>query len=192
MSSEIPQHSSKTDLWYTPIPIVEKVREVLGGKIDLDPASDAFGNSRIKATTYYTENIDGLTKTWSGRIFLNPPGGKIGNKSRMKLFWQRLMVFRETGHLNDAIFLAFSLEALSTTQEDPEFTDPIKPHASMCEFTVCIPRSRIRFDGPDGVSQKSPTHANAIVYVPGRTDVSAYFVKVFSSLGDCMQRQYPL
>jgi hypothetical protein len=178
----IPQHSSKTDLWYTPIPIVEMARTVFGGRIDLDPASDAFGNTRVKATTYFDEERDGLTVPWAGRIFCNPPGGKIGTgwhaKSRMKLFWKQLMAARYAETLGDAIFLAFSVEALSTTQEEGEW--------SMCDFTICIPNKRIKFDGPDGVSQKQPTHANAIVYVPGNIDVSAHFVRTFSALGACM------
>ena len=95
MTPDIPQHSSKTDLWYTPLPIVEMARAVLGGIINLDPASDAFGNSRVEANMYFTEEHDGLQHPWYGQIFCNPPGGKLGNKSRMKLFWQKLMRTRE-------------------------------------------------------------------------------------------------
>jgi hypothetical protein len=88
------------------------------------------------------------------------------------------MATRAKGQLQDAIFLAFSLEALSTTQKPNQW--------SLCDFTVCIPHARIKFDGADGVSQKSPTHANAIVCVPGSYDYSETFVRTFSKLGSCM------
>ena len=49
-------------------------REVLGG-IDLDPASNDYAQTSIKAKTYYTKQKDGLKEPWFGRIWCNPPYG---------------------------------------------------------------------------------------------------------------------
>lgn len=61
-----PKHLSGTPCWYTPMDIVLRAKQVMG-TFELDPASDAFGNSRVGARTYYTELADGLSKPWGGR-----------------------------------------------------------------------------------------------------------------------------
>jgi hypothetical protein len=58
--------------WYSPPPIVDAAREVLGG-IDLDPASCDAANTVVQATTIYTEADNGLAQPWRGRVYLNPP-----------------------------------------------------------------------------------------------------------------------
>jgi hypothetical protein len=47
--------------WQTPGPYIELARAVLGG-IDLDPASSAAAQERVKATTIFTQQDDGLTQ----------------------------------------------------------------------------------------------------------------------------------
>ncbi len=168
------QHSSKTDEWYTPIAILDKARLVLGD-IDLDPASDEFGNSRVRAKRYLTKAEDGLLTTWKASratIFCNPPGGKRGNQSMTALFWKKLMAERES--ICDAIFLCFSLEAMQNTQD--------KGCMSVGEFPFCIPRKRIRFEQRSGVGP-SPSHSNVIVYVPGIVNRQSEFRYTFNDLG---------
>lgn len=65
-------NNSKDDEWYTPAQYIEAARKVLG-TIDLDPASNDFANETVKATTYYTEETDGLAQEWFGNIWMNPP-----------------------------------------------------------------------------------------------------------------------
>lgn len=163
------QHSSRTDMWFTPIDIIERARRVLG-EIDLDPASCAEANERVKAAKYYTEAENGLTLPWYGKIFCNPPGGKTGNKSNTVLFWQKLM----DSDFEDAIFLCFSLEAMQTTQQAGN---------GVASYAFCVPRRRIAFDKPDGTRGKAPSHSNCIVYVHRRVDASAKFVAEFEDLG---------
>lgn len=64
--------NSGNNEWYTPHEFVDSVKVVLG-KIDLDPASNEKANTIIKAETFYTEDDDGLSMEWGGRIFMNPP-----------------------------------------------------------------------------------------------------------------------
>lgn len=58
--------------YYTPIPIIEASREVMGG-IDLDPTSSDIANLYVGAPLYYTIETDGYTKDWHGNVWFNPP-----------------------------------------------------------------------------------------------------------------------
>ena len=61
----------------TPPYLVNPSRETLGGTIDLDPFSEARFNAVVRARKIYTEEDDGLRRinAWTGRVFMNPPGG---------------------------------------------------------------------------------------------------------------------
>lgn len=190
------QHLSLSDSWMTPDDVLERVRNTLGG-IDLDPASSEAANERVKATTYFTEQDNGLLLSWTwfeketskwiktGSVFCNPPGGKfpkghaLGGQGKTGLFWDKLMRERQAGHIKHAVFLFFSLEGLSNNQGYGSL--------SPTRFPVCIPKKRTRFLPPTGVKAGSPTHANAIVYVPGYLDETRKFWLEFQSLGDVMR-----
>jgi hypothetical protein len=77
------RHSTESNEFYTPEPVVTPSRYVLGG-IDLDPASSAFANELVRATTYFALDLERFEETngllqpaWLGRTFLNCPGGLI-------------------------------------------------------------------------------------------------------------------
>ena len=183
----IAQHSSKNDAWMTPVWLIEAARDVLG-TIDLDPASTAEANLRVKATYLYgaPQNNDlverdhhGIAQIWGSpeypqNVWCNPPGGKTGpapkDPSRTALFWDHLLEERTRGHINHALFLLFNIEGLRTCR-----------HAT--SFPFCIFDKRIAFDNPDGSSNRSPTHANALIYVPGHADCSDVFAETFQSHG---------
>jgi hypothetical protein len=167
------QHSSESNDWYTPKWIIDKVYQVLG-RVDFDPASNAEANEVVGASTYLSENS--LETIWDdrlgieiGTIYLNPPGGKTGNKSNAALFWTKLIL----SDFQDAIFMAFNIGMLQSTQQSP--------FKSICEFPLCIPKSRIKFNGEIG--KRSPSHANAIVYVPRRVNRTNKFKEAFKDVG---------
>lgn len=167
------QHSSRTDQWGTPPHILAAVREVMGS-IDLDPASSKRWNESVQATRFLTEGLESWESTSPQNIYLNPPGGKLGNKSLACLFWQRLMKERDAGLVKQAVFVAFSAEALQNTQG--------KNCKPIMDFTFCVPSKRLRFVSEDG-KKNAPSHSNVIVYVPGTEDNSAKFFEVFSKIG---------
>jgi len=160
-----------TGRWLTPKYIVDPCIEVLG-PVDIDPSSEPTANERVGAAVYYNEEQDGLSMQWSGTIFCNPPGGKRDGKSLPLL----LLETKASGRLSHAIFIAYSLEQFQTFQA--------KQIQTFCRYPVCIPRKRVRYDRPDGTPGGSPTHSSAIVYVPGRRNMSGVFTKVMSKLGD--------
>lgn len=70
--------------WNTPPRIIESVKEVFKGEIDLDPCSneDSVVNARIE---YTLPDNDGLQSSWDYKtIFVNPPYG-IDSKRKTRI-----------------------------------------------------------------------------------------------------------
>ncbi len=168
------QHSSKSNEWFTPPDIVEAARVVLG-TIDLDPATCSRANETIQAKRIIT--ADSLAQDWADTrpvsIFLNSPGGKVGKQSQAVLFWQKLQDLRVAGDLKHAIVICFSMEIFQTSQQCAH---------SVVDFPLCIPGKRLKYSAPEG-KPRSPTHASAIVYVPGPFDSTEVFVANFKKFG---------
>lgn len=61
------------DEWYTPKEIIEPIRELYGGTIDLDPASCFEANKTIQADFTHDISEDGLNWEWFGNVWCNPP-----------------------------------------------------------------------------------------------------------------------
>ena len=101
---DFPQPQGKSNEWYTPARYIEAAREVMGG-IDLDPASCELANRTVKATRFYTAKENGLAQEWYGRVFCNPPYGKVNNKSLILLFVRKLVSEYESGNIEQAVLL---------------------------------------------------------------------------------------
>jgi phage N-6-adenine-methyltransferase len=88
------------DEYYTPSKYIEMAREVLGGSIDLDPATCEFAQKIVKAVRYYTKEDDGLSKAWSARnVWMNPPYSCTGK------FVDKLLAEFIQGNVHKAIVL---------------------------------------------------------------------------------------
>lgn len=169
----IVQHQSKTDQHFTPPEIVEAARNTMG-EINLDPASCEIANEKIvKADNFFDESVNGLSEdlTWNGKVFLNPPGGKIKNQSSQRIWLDRLIQEWASGTTESAIFVAFNLEIIR-----------MRPY--VLEFPHCIPKNRIRYwsiydENKDEVREgqwakskgewiwtNSPSHATIILFFP--------------------------
>lgn len=164
------QHLANKNDWQTPAVWCERVREVLGN-IDLDPASSSAANAVVGADRIYTEKENGLIQTWTGRVFLNPPGGRgVPQK-----FFEKLCLHYRKYEVESAIYLGYSLEQLLWVQTMPEY------------FEVAVPRRRIRFTG----AGESPTHGNFFLLLSTDADTRYRFRHVFD-LANCLllDRQY--
>jgi hypothetical protein len=170
------QHSSASNEWYTPSRYVEAAHSVLGW-IEFDPFSCEYANTHhVRAIHYLEEGGFDISNWTGGNLWINPPGGKDRNRSRAQIAWECLMAYRALGNLNHAIFLGFAISHLSITQKPGQL--------SMCNFPVIIPDQRIQFFNEGG--SVSPTHANAIAYIPGKINETLKFLKVFSEFGAAM------
>ncbi len=73
MSGNIGTSKSKKSVeWYTPSWVFER----LALNFDLDPASPHDMDTAVPAVSKYTIFDDGLSRSWSGCVWLNPPYGK--------------------------------------------------------------------------------------------------------------------
>lgn len=97
--------SSRSNCHYTPNFVVELVRSVFQGTIDLDPASDSIAQTVVKATTHYTVEQDGLSMPWCGRVFCNPPFGTKGISSVQHSFFKKGLEEFKSGEVTEAVFL---------------------------------------------------------------------------------------
>ena len=66
--------SSASPEWYTPPDIFQLANDVLGS-VDLDHVG--IRNRRSKRQQPTPKLSDGLSKPWSGRVYLNPPYGQV-------------------------------------------------------------------------------------------------------------------
>jgi len=175
------RHTCDSPEWYTPAPFVEAARDVMGG-IDLDPASHEEANRTVKATRFFTAEDDGLKQAWSGRVFLNPPGGLVAD------FWRKLIA--EMPFILKAIWIGYSLEQLQTLQQAGARQTPL-------DFPMCVTARRIAFveneakraereakliaAGKKPNVKSSPSHSNYITYIGEDADT---FRRVFAQFGN--------
>ena len=109
------RRSSKSVEHYTPPRVVAAGRTVLGA-IDLDPASCHLANTVVAAGHFFAEADDGLSQPWAGRVFVNPPGGRIGNRYQAGLFFGKALAEWSDHRADAVIFVAFTLEMLRLSQ----------------------------------------------------------------------------
>lgn len=166
--------SSQTAEWYTPPIYIEAVREVLG-EIDLDPASCAAANEWIKAKTFYTEEDNGLSKEWKGKVFLNPPYGKTKGKSNQGIWAEKLFHHYDASDVSEAILLTKSVPGY-------EWWEYL---FSYLYLPVCFCRERITFlklNGKGVVVAKGMAKAGSNFWYIG--DKSVHFKNVFWRFGN--------
>jgi hypothetical protein len=153
-----------TTEYYTQAKYIEAARRVLG-EIDLDPASCAQAQRIIRARTFFTKEVDGLSQPWRGRVWLNPP--YCGNAGR---FVQKLVAEYRAGQVIAAIIL------VNARDTDSEWFQ------ALFDFVICFANHRICFDAdPPPLAQ--PTNNSAFVYLGND---AAGFAREFSKFGRSM------
>jgi len=140
--------------WYTPEEYVETVREFLGG-IDLDPASSKVAQKVVRAGKFFTQDDDGLTQTWGGKVWLNPPYAQPA----ISHFIKKTVEEWEAGNIEEAIVLTHN------------YTDTAWFHlaANACD-AICFTRGRIGFLSPEG-KKAAPTQGQAFFYFGPRPEL---------------------
>jgi hypothetical protein len=172
--------TSDNELYYTPRVIVDAARDVFGGSIDLDPASDQDANQLIAAKRIYTIADDGLRQDWrASSIWLNPPfsinsgrkSSKTGKEVRTRVIdawvsrWLTAIEERET----------VAAMLLVPARMDTEWFQ------GLYGYPMCFPIGRLRFYGPTNVKHDA-TFATVIVYAGNKT---ADFYARFEQIGNC-------
>lgn len=153
--------------WYTPVLYVESAREVLG-VIDTDPASNPVAQQVVKAAHWYGVDDDGLTKDWSGTVFLNPPYAFPA----IARFIEKLCDAVRSGAVTAAILL-------TNNSTDTGWWHQAASTAS----AICFTRGRINFYKGDG-QLSQPTNGQNFFYFGKDED---RFKSVFSKHGFVMR-----
>lgn len=161
-----------SDEWYTPAKYIMAAREVMGS-IDLDPASSSMANETVKASLYYSKEDNGLAKPWFGRVWLNPPFGRIqtpGHKMNQGLWIRKLLQEWKRGHVTQAILL-------TTCRPDTSW------FADLWQFPICFADHKVGFYLPEEgriLQEHSHAHGTLFVYLGFHEE---RFIEVFSRFG---------
>jgi len=68
-------NASTNPAWETPTTLLEALATVFG-RFDLDPCAPRRSRTRVKARVHLTREDDGLSVSWHGTVFVNPPYGR--------------------------------------------------------------------------------------------------------------------
>ncbi len=154
--------------WYTPTEYVEKSRRVMGGRIDVDPASSDYAQKVVQAIIYYTIITNGLTKSWYGNIFMNPPF----STAEIVAFINKFIEEYNLGHIKQAIIL-------TNNSTDTDWFHKLMKIAQL----ACFTDGRVKFYH----QEKKPniTHGQVFFYVGNNEDK---FIEEFTNVGLIMRR----
>lgn len=192
MTSPEATHSSEEVNYGTPLDIIAAGTKLLGGAIDLDPASCDEFNENVKATSYYNAVSNGFLRRWWGRVLLNPPGGWCDTRGQRVIKRRKgIGPCTETGecglppgHTHDACLSAtkewwkkLAVEWESGNVQQALFvgfnqgilqTSQVdRGDYSIClDFPCCWPSTRLAYLRLDGTPANSPPQTSVLVYLP--------------------------
>lgn len=155
-SSESPEH-------YTPKGIIEAAIAVLGA-IDLDPCSNSKDTPNVPALEHFTAADDGLSMPWYGRVYMNPPYGRV-----ISGWTEKLAAEYEAGNVTEGI-------ALVPGRIDTQWWQSLGERYAACFYT-----GRLTFIG-----NNDPAPFPSTIFYLGEN--IAKFYEVFSAIGQIWTR----
>lgn len=158
---------SENNEWYTPRDYIVAVHAVMGG-IDLDPASNETANEIVQAAEFYTLEDDGLSRLWKGRVFLNPPYGRLAGQ-----FVERLVDDFGLGQVTAGIVLV-----------NAHCTDTAW-FQCLWDGVLCFTDHRIDFYRPGSKTKNQSTHGSAFAYFGPEPE---RFAVEFATFGPIVRR----
>jgi len=154
--------SSESPEWYTPQNIIDLTARLFG-EIDLDPCSNSHKNPNVPAKTHYTKQDNGLSKTWHGKVYMNPPYG-----DEIPAWTEKLIESYECRDIEEAI-------ALLPGRIDTQWFQPLY------DYLICNIRGRLQFVG----SPHSAPFPSVVVYLG---ENKQGFIDIFKELGPIIKR----
>jgi ParB family chromosome partitioning protein len=156
--------------YYTPESIIESARVVLG-EIELDPASSAVANERVKALQFFSKEDDGLTLRWCvfgghpRKVWMNHPFGRGLNEAWIN----KLCSEFDCGHVSEACCITYACTSERWFQ--PLLRRP-----------QCFLSPRTNYLLPDGTVFKGVTKGSVVTYFGSRPEA---FCTEFAMHGVC-------
>lgn len=149
--------------WFTPTEIIEAARRTMG-RIDLDPASNSLANLRVKAEVYYAKEHDGLSKSWLGCVWLNPPFSRIENPKWVDKLESE---YEDIGNVHQACCITFACTSEAWFQP-------------LLKRPQCFLSPRTNYYTPAGQKVAGVTKGSVVTYYGPNVD---RFAEEFSKLG---------
>ena len=162
-----PAHVSQStgeNEWYIPEKYIIAAKAVMGD-IDVDPASSEIANQIITAKKYHTIEDNGLTKSWEGRVWMNPPYAQPLIVEFSEAFVEKY----KNGEIKEACVLINN--ATETTW--------LQILLNICS-QICFIKGRIKFIDIDGKASGAPLQGQLILYFGNN---SKEFNNKFSEFG---------
>jgi phage N-6-adenine-methyltransferase len=156
--------------WNTPSEYIESARELMG-KIDIDPASNKQAQEIIQAEVYYTQETDGLDKSWAGNVWMNPPY----SQPLIKDFCNTLVEKYKTSEINQACVL------VNNATETGFFQNMLK----VCT-AICFIKGRVKFIDKSGEATGAPLQGQVIIYFGKKLKK---FKELFSRFGEILWKE---
>jgi len=133
--------------YYTPVEIVDAARKAMGG-IDLDPASSIAANAYVRAKNIYTISDNGLVMPWKGRVWMNHPFSRDGNKAWI----EKLLTSWSSGDVPQACCITYAATS------ERWFRD-------LMDFPQCFLSPRTNYLLPDGTVKRGVTKGSVVTYL---------------------------
>ena len=178
--------------YYTDPKILSAAREMLGG-IDLDPASSYAANKYVRAKLYYGFSfhgafIDGITKSWSGKIWMNHPFGRPETACVQPCARKEKNpkhICHSIHYLGNAVWINRLIEQFicKNVTEALCITYACTSEAwfqPLLDYPQCFLSPRTNYFTPDGKMKKGVTKGSVITYLGPDIDG---FAKIFQSFG---------
>lgn len=150
-----------SDEWYTP----KYIFDALDVDFDLDVSAPIGGGPYVPASNWLTPSDDGLSLTWFGMVWMNPPfGGRNGLVPWLDRFF---------AHGNGI--------ALTPDRTSAPWWQDANRRADATLFIA----GKVRFIRPDGTEGKSPSTGTTL-FASGDRAVIALKDAEYNGLGVCM------
>jgi len=154
--------SSKDNEHYTPISLLFRVLRFYDDLIDLDPCSNSQENPHTPSRKQFTIEDDGLTQEWKGKVWVNPPYGRVLAE------WSEKTVNEfESGNASQILFLAPS-------RTDTQWYKKLNP------YPRCNIEGRLKFLNPANKGNAAP-FPSVLFYLGKR---KSRFQEYFSPIGE--------
>ncbi len=160
MAGQIPDENKRVD-WNTPLGVVEFVKDVFGGSIDLDPCWNPASITNPTNKYSIADRQNGLLLPWKGNKFINPPYGRTFlHKTTYEVLdpkkWKYLTTEQRSEYFDNSISDWIEKTAESSVEIGDNSIMLIPAYVNARYFTkyvfgkasaIAIPNGRFTFEG---------------------------------------------
>ena len=179
LADKLQAHGLKLPLYPTP-QLIERARNVMGS-IDFDPTSDPVQQVLVDATSVPAINVNPLTETWHGNVWVSPKGAVRNTR----VWLNKTINEYRNNHIKSFVFFTSASEIMRAC--------PV-----IWDYPVCIPFKRIKQlrATAKGFEPVCPSSWNVLLYGPpldqtmSDIDKVTLFYSTFRDVGRIIYNEY--